>query len=99
MVTPYDFVHVFSGLIQKYGKEKIRQKKLLTLIDFAISLPSFMLYSQDDIFFGCFMIVFEKLLDENDRRLMDNVVGNWKHITGIKNMIQCAFMEMLGCSI
>lgn len=99
LATPYDYVPIFRPLVKKCGKEKVREKKLLTLIDLVISLPEFMLRSQEELFFACFNIVYGQLLQENEIRHLRSLIQNWAGIHQTEQTLRKLYSMMTGCSI
>jgi hypothetical protein len=96
LVTPYDFAHLFQSVLKKYEKERarVKGKKLLALIDFAISLPEFMLKSQEDIFFTCFLTSFSKTLNSEDDRMIQRHITNPTQIDAMKIILASAYDEI-----
>lgn len=55
IISPYDFASLFRGFTRKYTNRRVREHKMLTLLDFAVSLPDLALTPPLYIFWACFL--------------------------------------------
>ena len=66
IITPYDFASLFGDFTRKYANRRLREHKMHTLIDFAVSLPDLALTPPLYIFWACFLEVFKICFSKND---------------------------------
>jgi hypothetical protein len=68
---------------------------VIELIDLAISLPSLILCSQEDIFMACFLTVFSQLLNASDFEMIRREI-NYKKVTSIQRNLRNSIRELQG---
>jgi hypothetical protein len=70
--SPYEHPAHFLAILAKYPSKKTQARlaKIEIIIDFALTLPSLLLISPENLYLACFLMIFESVLSECDMEMV-----------------------------